>query len=663
MSSEDARRRVVIEAVTPEIDGGRFPAKAVVGDRFEVQADVFADGHDEIAAQLQYRHQDDSDWQAVRMTAFVNDRWRATFDVEKQGRYSYRVEAWPAPFETWRRDLEKRLEAGQDVSIEMKVGAALFRDAAARAPATDSERLLERANALDKEWDVSLRVAVALDDSARELMREYPDRRFSTMYDHDLAVYVDRSKAGFSAWYEMFPRSASPESRRHGTLRDVIARLPYVADMGFDVLYLPPIHPIGKTARRGKNNLATAKRGEPGSPWAIGSSEGGHKAIDPGLGTLEDFRALVSAAEKRGIDVALDLALQCSPDHPYVREHPQWFRRLPDGAIRHAENPPKKYFDIYPLDFDTDDWWPLWQEVKTIVDFWIDQGVRIFRVDNPHTKPFRFWEWLIGQVKEERPDVIFLSEAFTRPKVMYHLAKLGFTQSYTYFTWRNAKWELTEYLTELTRSPVRDFFRPNFFTNTPDILHEYLQTGGRPAFVIRLVLAATLSASYGVYGPPFELMERASREPGSEEYLDSEKYEARHWDLEREDSLRYLVARVNDIRRANPALYSNNRLRFHDVDNGEIIAYSKSTADGEDVILVVVNLDAHHRQSGWVDVPAADFGFEPGEQFQVHDLLDGSRYIWHGGRNYVELDPNVLPAHVLRLRRRIRSEQDFEYFS
>jgi starch synthase (maltosyl-transferring) len=478
-------------------------------------------------------------------------------------------------------------------------------------------------------------------------MARWPDRRRAVRYRRELAVEAAPARAGFSAWYEMFPRSAAPEPGRHGTFADVEARLPYVAGMGFDILYLPPVHPIGRTNRKGKNNALLASPDDPGSPWAIGSEEGGHKAVHPQLGTLAGFRRLVEKAKEFGIEIALDIALQCSPDHPYVKEHPEWFRWRPDGTIQYAENPPKKYEDIYPLDFETRDWRALWEEVLSIFLFWMEQGVRIFRVDNPHTKPFRFWEWLIAQLKRVRPDVILLSEAFTRPKIMYHLAKLGFTQSYTYFAWRNSKWELTEYFRELTQPPVVDFFRPNVWPNTPDILTEYLQRGGRPAFAVRLVLAATLCANYGIYGPAFELCESVAREPGSEEYLNSEKYEIKYWDLTRPDSLAGLITRVNAIRRENPALHSDRSLRFHYVDNEQIICYSKRSRDGANTIVTVVNLDPHHVQAGFVDIPVDEWGVA--ETYTVRDLLDGAEYRWQGRRNYVELDPQRRPAHILRL--------------
>ncbi|MBM3792154.1 MAG: alpha-1,4-glucan--maltose-1-phosphate maltosyltransferase, partial [Acidobacteria bacterium] len=461
---------------------------------------------------------------------------------------------------------------------------------------------------------------------------------------------------------EMFPRSCSPIPGRHGTFKDCEARLPYVAEMGFDILYLPPIHPIGRAFRKGKNNVLAAGPDDVGSPWAIGAGEGGHKAIHPRLGTLEEFRELVAAAKKFGIDVALDIAFQCSADHPYVKEHPEWFRQRPDGTVQYAENPPKKYQDIYPFDFETENWRELWTELKSIFDFWIEQGVTVFRVDNPHTKPFAFWEWLIREVKQRHSEVIFLSEAFTRPKVLYKLAKVGFTQSYNYFPWRNTKWELTQYLTELTQSDVREFCRPSLWTNTPDILTEYLQFGGRPAFIVRFVLAATLGASYGIYGPAFELCERTPREPRSEEYLNSEKYELKHWELSRPDSLMPLIARVNQIRRQTRALQFDHDLRFHRVDNEELICYSKQTKDHSEIVLVVVNLDPHHKQSGWVDLPIHDLSIDPHKPYQVHDLLNDARYLWHGHRNYVELDPHGVPAHIFRIRRLVRSEKDFDYY-
>jgi starch synthase (maltosyl-transferring) len=432
--------------------------------------------------------------------------------------------------------------------------------------------------------------------------------------------------------------------------------------MGFDVLYLPPIHPIGHTFRKGKNNNVVAQSDEPGSPWAIGSEEGGHKSIHSELGTLEDFRQLVDSARSQGIDIALDIAFQCSPDHPYVQEHPEWFKHRPDGSIQYAENPPKKYQDIYPFNFETDNWRELWDELNSVFMYWCEQGVRVFRVDNPHTKPFPFWEWSLSEIKKQYPDTIFLSEAFTRPRVLYRLAKLGFTQSYNYFAWRNTRSELTEYLTELTTTEVAEYCRPNLWPNTPDILPESLQVGGRPAFISRLVLAATLGASYGIYGPAYELMDNTPLEYGREEYFDSEKYEIKQWDTDRPDSLREIVTLVNRARHENPALQSNKRLVFHPTGNDQLIAYSKTTADETNTILTVVNLDPHHTQSGWVDLPLEDLGIEPNQPFQVHDLIGGARYLWNGPANFVELNPHAIPAHIFRVRHRVRTEHDFDYF-
>jgi starch synthase (maltosyl-transferring) len=504
------------------------------------------------------------------------------------------------------------------------------------------------------------RRAIADDPELAQLVARHAERRFVARQERELAVAVNRARARTGAWYEFFPRSC--KGGDHGRFMDCEKMLAYVAAMGFDVVYLPPIHPIGRTYRKGPNNVLAAPRDAVGSPWAIGGPEGGHKAVHPGLGSLDDFRRFVAKATEHGLDVALDLAFQCSPDHPYIKEHPEWFRRRPDGSIQYAENPPKKYQDIHQFDYESDAWQSLWRELKSIVDFWIEQGVRIFRVDNPHTKSFAFWEWLIAEVRREQPDVFFLAEAFTRPKVMHRLAKLGFSQSYTYFTWRNTKSELIEYFTELAQQHGREYFMPNVWPNTPDILSEYLQFGGRPAFMVRHVLAATLAASYGIYGPAFEHAEARAREPGAEEYADSEKYQTRHWDLDRPDSLRDFIARVNRIRRDNPALLSDWGLQYHAIDNDKLFCYSKTTADGTDVVLVVVNLDPHHRQSGWVEMPLDRFGLTPGRPYQMHDLLSGARFLWDGARNYVELDPQVTPAHIFRLRRRVHREHDFDYY-
>ena len=660
MEVREGRRRVVISGVTPEIDCGRFPVKRTVGEAVEVEADVFADGHDALAVVLRFRAEDETAWREVPMRALSNDRWRGSFRVERLVGYRYTVRGWVDRFATWRGDLVKRVEADQDVSVDLLIGAELVDSAATRASGAD-RRALRRAAATLRAGDESA-VREGLSEELAALMAAAPDRRLASTYERELTLTADRRRAGFSSWYELFPRSAADEPGRHGSLADVEKLLPSIAEMGFDVLYLAPIHPIGRTFRKGRNNAERAARSDVGSPWAIGGEEGGHTAIHPDLGTLADFDRLVASAEELGLEIAMDLAYQCSPDHPWVREHPEWFRHRPDGTIQFAENPPKKYQDIYPLDFETPDWRGLWEGLRSVVDFWIGHGVRIFRVDNPHTKAFPFWEWMIGEVRREHPDVIFLSEAFTRPKVMYRLAKLGFTQSYTYFAWRSSKWELTQYFNELTRTEVAEYFRPNLWPNTPDILTEQLQIGGRPVFITRLVLAATLGANYGIYGPAFELLEHRAAAPGREEYLDSEKYEIRQWERGRPDSIAELIARVNRIRRENPALQQDRTLRFHDIDNDQLIAYSKRSEDGANAILVVVNLDPHHVQSGWVELPLDELGIDPSTGFQVHDLLGEARYLWHGPRNFVELSPHVLPAHVFRVRHRVRTESDFEYF-
>jgi starch synthase (maltosyl-transferring) len=663
VKTTDGRQRVVIEKVSPEIDGGRFPIKRIVGEEVRVEADIFADGHEVVRAILSYRATP-GDWFETRMEAESNDRWQAVFFPSSAGVFQYTIQAWVDPFQSWQRDIEKKFKAGAELRLELVAGADLLLAAADRAPQEDGGYLNEIARALSAQngLPVSARVSLALSARVADLMGRYGERRHPVRYARNLEVVVDPALAGFSAWYEMFPRSASSEPGKHGTFADCERLLPYVAKMGFDVLYLPPIHPIGRSFRKGKNNRLACAPEDPGSPWAIGNEEGGHKAVDPQLGTLTDFRHLVRQAGELGIKVALDIALQCSPDHSYVREHPEWFRHRPDGTIQYAENPPKKYQDIYPFDFECEEWEALWRELKSIFEFWIEQGISVFRVDNPHTKPFRFWEWCLTELKAAHPQLIFLSEAFTRPKVMFYLAKLGFTQSYNYFPWRNTKPELTEYLTHLTRAPLRDYFRPSFWPNTPDILTQYLRYGGRAAFMVRLILAATLSSNYGIYGPAFELAENEPREPDSEEYMNSEKYEVRHWERDAPGSMASLIARINAVRRNHPALHDNRTLRFHSIDNEQLIAYSKSDEITGDRILVVASLDPHHTQRGWVTLPLEEWKIGPRAAYQVHELLTEARYLWSGPRNFVELDPEFVPAHIFRLRRYVRTEQDFDYF-
>ena len=657
----DGRTRVVIEKVEPQVDGGSFPIKRAVGGTVVVEADVFADGHDAVAAALLYRPDGDTQWNRVAMRPLGNDRWTASFTVERIGTYSYTVAGWIDHFQTWKRDLQKRIQAGQDVTIDLLIGADLIHRTADYADGHDHDRLIQFERQLRTDATEQRPPAVIHDEELAVLMSRWWPEGSVTSCAPRYTVTVDRPRAVFSAWYEMFPRSAAPEDR-HGTLKDVEARLPYVAALGFDVLYLPPIHPIGRTHRKGRNNAPTALVDDVGSPWGIGAEEGGHKAIHPQLGTIEDFRRLLTAAQRHGMELALDIAFQTSPDHPYVREHPEWFRTRPDGTIQYAENPPKKYQDIYPFDFETESWQALWDELKSVFLFWIDEGVRIFRVDNPHTKPFAFWEWVIAEIRRDYPDVLFLAEAFTRPKVMYRLARIGFSQSYTYFAWRDTKWEIIDYFTELTRSEVREFFRPNLWPNTPDILPESLQVGGRPAFMARLVLAATLAGNYGIYGPPFEHGWSAPASPGSEEYLHSEKYQVHQHDLDRPDSLKDFIARVNSVRRASPAIAHGGTLDFHEADNDHVLCYTRASADRSDIVLVIVSLDSNHRQSAWVKLPLESMELPTNRPYQMHDLLTDARYLWHGSRNYVELDPGTCPAHVFRIRRQTRTEQDFEYY-
>jgi starch synthase (maltosyl-transferring) len=662
LDKTEGRRRVIIEGITPAVDGGRFPAKRTVGDEVSVEADVFTDGHDVPSGSLLAHREGTENWTEIPMRPLVNDRWTAAFRVSELGRYNFKVRGWVDHFETWQRDLVKRIAAESDSAVDYQIGAGLVAEAAARATGGDAMWLRERANDLLAAKKPEQMRQRAIDPKLREFVRRYPDLRFATESDVELSVVVDPVRARFSAWYELFPRSTSGEPGKHGTFADCEKRLEYIAAMGFNVVYLPPIHPIGHSFRKGRNNSPEAQPGDCGSPWAIGSADGGHKAIHNELGTIVDFRHFVARAGELGLSVALDIAFQVSPDHPCVREHESWFRKRPDGTIQYAENPPKKYQDIFPLDFESEDWAGMWEELKSVFLYWLDQGVTIFRVDNPHTKALPFWEWVIGEIKRDHPEALFLAEAFTRPKVMYRLAKIGFSQSYTYFPWRTGKHEITAYLTELTQTPVREFFRPSQWTNTPDILIDFLQIGGRAAFAIRLLLAATLGASYGVYGPAFELLENRPIRGGSEEYLNSEKYEIRHWDLERPDSLRPLMTRVNEIRNSNPSLENDWSLRFHFIDNDQLLCYSKESEDRSNLLLMVVNLDPRYTQSGFVTLPLDMLGIPRDGAYEAEDLLTGERYLWHGERNYVELNPTRQTGHILRIHRTIKAESDFEYF-
>jgi len=653
----DLSRRVIIEHIQPTVDEGRFPIKRTAGESVHVVASIFADGHDVLSAVLRDRHtthaageESNPSWRespmALRQAG--TDEWSGDFEVSGIGWHEYSILAWVDRFETWRHGLEVKAADGQEVSVELLEGSLLIRDAARHA-GTDADWLLARADALSDVTSMAGRVSAALDGELAALMRVYADRKATA--SPVFRVWVDRERARFGAWYEMFPRSAGPDPRRSATFAEAATALPRIADLGFDVVYLPPIHPIGRTFRKGRNNSTTPTSDDPGSPWAIGSTDGGHMAVEPGLGTIDDFGTFCCHAERLGLEVALDLAWQCSPDHPWVRDHPEWFRHRPDGTIKYAENPPKKYQDIYPLDFECDDWQSLWAALFDVTWFWIERGVRIFRVDNPHTKTLGFWEWLIAQVHARDPRVIFLSEAFTRPQLMRYLAKAGFTQSYTYFTWRNTKAELTDYFTELTTTEVREYLRPNLFANTPDILHAYLQEGGRPAFEARLILAATLGANYGIYSG-FELCEARALRPGSEEYADSEKYQIRTRDWDQPGHIKELIARVNAIRHQHRAFQFDSTLRFHQTDNPQIIAYSKSSPDGGSgtvndraPLLTVVNLDPHHMQHGHVHMPRGD-----ADGYTVTDLLDEASYTWRGEWNYVRLDPEIRQGHIFRVQ-------------
>ncbi len=648
--------RVAIERVWPEIDGGRFAVKRAVGDVLTVEADIYCDGHDKIAAALLLRREGEADWHEVPMRLLGNDRWRGEAPLTDNGRYHYTIVAWRDLFSSWQDEISKKHDAGLAVDLELEEGRLMveraLHDEQRRGDPSDRQALralLERqvggsSGVAKLEWLTSR--------EASDLMARVAPRTNLTRYDRQLEVWVDRRRAAFSAWYEMFPRSQSGDVGRHGTFVDVIARLPYVRDLGFDVLYFTPIHPIGRTNRKGRNNSLQAEPGDAGSPYAIGSSEGGHEALHPELGSFADFERLVSEARANDLDIALDFAIQCSPDHPWIKEHPEWFDWRPDGTIKFAENPPKKYEDIVNVHFYREAFPAIWYALRDVVLFWSERGVRIFRVDNPHTKPFPFWEWLIREVRDRFPDVIFLSEAFTRPKPMMRLAKLGYTQSYTYFTWRNTKHELAEYLLELTRGEAHEYFRPNFFVNTPDINPYYLQTSGRAGFRIRLILAATLACNYGIYNG-FELCEGRPI-PGKEEYLNSEKYEIKAWDWDRPGHIREDIRLINRLRREHPALQQFANLNFYNAWNDHILYYGKFTADKQDLVLVAVNLDPHNPQGAHFEVPLWEFGLPDEASIDVEDLLTGNRFTWTGKVQHMLLEPNARPYAIWRLSSRQR---------
>lgn len=646
------RNRVIIENVKPEVDKGRFYIKRVPGEKVEVTADIFSDGHDHLRAFLLYRHEQDKNWAEVEMEHLVNDSWKAAFIVEKKGFYHYKIEGWVDHLATWLDGFKKKYEDNQNMAVELKIGSELLEKTAKGYSKTKAAGLLKFAKKLTGETPYQAAIDTVLSSEFEQMAGDFPMRQFPTVYDNDLKVRVGRNKELFSAWYEIFPRSTSPDPGRHGTFRDCIRLLPRVAKMGFDVLYLPPIHPIGRLNRKGINNSIIAEPNDPGSPWAIGSAEGGHKDIHSELGDLKDFKTLIAKAAEFDIEIAMDIAFQCAPDHPYIKEHPEWFLWRPDGTIMYAENPPKKYQDIVPLNFESDNWQGLWEELKSVLLYWVEQGIRIFRIDNPHTKPFRFWEWVIREVHAVNPDVIFLSEAFTRPKIMAQLAKGGFTQSYTYFTWRPSKSEMEEYLTELTQTELREYFRPNFWPNTPDILAYELMGADSNAFVKRFILAATLSSNYGMYGPAYEFMENTGSSSGKEEYHNSEKYEIRHYDWDHRNRLTEVITKVNRIRKENPALHSTWNIRFTRTDNDRIMSYVKFTDDLTNFIWCIVNFDPHNTQSGFVEVPKDLLKITGRVHLKVTDLLADETFHWFNDWNYVELNPDSSPAHIFRVEER-----------
>lgn len=639
---QEGKARVIIESVQPQVDGGLFPAKRTVGERVDVTASIFGDGHDHIRAEVLYRFGPAGTWTVIPMNVVVNDEWLSSFYVTEKGSYFFKVRAWIDHFDTWYDGFKKKVAARVDVKVELLEGAHYLRSV------SKEERIIRLAEKLADKKHHQQAIDLVMADDFAKIVHDLPLRQHETVFEKELEVRVEHIKALYSTWYELFPRSSSLTPGKHGTFLDTIKLLPRIAAMKFDVLYMPPIHPIGKINRKGKNNNVKALPGEPGSPWAIGSDEGGHKAVHKELGTLDDYKKLIAEAKKHGIAIALDLAFQCAPDHPYVKEHPQWFRQRPDGSIQYAENPPKKYQDIYPFDFETDDWKALWEELRSVIFFWIDAGVTIFRVDNPHTKPIPFWKWAIDEVNKKYTDITFLAEAFTRPKIMGSLGKAGFTQSYTYFTWRVGKQEIVEYMTELVNGPARNYFRPNFWPNTPDILPWHLQHQGENIFIIRLALASTLSASYGLYGPPYEHIENKPVE-GREEYLNSEKYEIREYDWRKTNRMTDIITLINRARKENAALQSTWNLQFCAIDNPNLIAYVKATDDLSNIILVVVNLDQYEKQSGYVQLPRERLRISGKTNLKLQDLITGEEFTWTQEWNFVELDPNRMPFHLFQI--------------
>jgi starch synthase (maltosyl-transferring) len=642
------KQRVIIANVLPQIQNRSNPAKGTVNEELLISADIFADGNDELSASVLIKHNTERRWIEYMMEFQSNDHWVFNFIPGKTGGYQFKIQAWINHFATWQKGLTKRLNAQQPLEMEMQIGVQLVEQLLQSFSKKESAILKQWCSALANEEQMEKAYELALDEQVTALMLKYRDSSQVRVYPETLEIEVERQKAAFSTWYELFPRSTSKNKELHGTFQDVKNILPRIAAMGFDVLYIPPIHPIGKVNRKGKNNSLQAADDDPGSPWAIGSDEGGHKSIHPQLGTIRDFTSLVKAAQELDIELALDIAFQCAPDHPYVKQHPEWFKWRPDGTVQYAENPPKRYEDILPFNFETEDWQNLWKELKSIIDFWIKNGVSIFRIDNPHTKSFSFWEWLIGSVKKEHPNVIFLAEAFTRPRIMEHLAIIGFSQSYTYFTWRTTKQEIETYMKELINPEMRSYFRPNFWPNTPDILTTELVQGGENMHIIRLLLAATLSSNYGIYGPVYEFAITEAL-PGKEEYLDNEKYEIKNWDWNLETRITEIITLVNNIRKENIALQTTWNIQFAETSNEKIICYIKADFKTNNYLIIAINLDPHHTQNAIVKIPLKQLGLPPDATYQVKDLLSQDEYEWYGEQNYVQLNPYEMPAHILKL--------------
>jgi len=642
------QKRVVIDYVSPQLNDGEFFIKRVVNEIVNVDAHVLVDGHDIIAASVIYKHEKDRVWKETRMHHNVNDEWKSSFVVEKQGVYTYKVEGWVDYALNWQHGITRKIEDSQKVTSELLEGVEYLKIVAKNATEIEKKYLKQLQEIFSNEKDYEKAIDAAVSHDLHKILIKYPEKKLANS-SKDYHIYVDRLKARFSTWYEFFPRSSSEKEGQHGTFKDCERLLPRVAKMGFDTLYFPPIHPIGEVNRKGKNNTTEAFEGDVGSTWGIGSKNGGHKDIHPQLGSLKDFKSVIKKAQELGVEIAMDYALQAAPDHPWVTEHPDWFKWRPDGTVQYAENPPKKYQDILPIYFESNDYKNLWKECLDILFYWIDCGIQIFRVDNPHTKPYYFWNWIIAEVKKKHPDVLFLAEAFTKPKVMQQLAKQGFTQSYTYFTWRNTKHELIEYMTELTQTEQREYMRPNFWPNTPDINPYHLQGANESKYIQRYVLASTLSSSTGIYGPVFEQM-ISDALPGKEEYLNSEKFQICHYDWNLENKLTTIISKVNHIRKENEALQQTNNIKFCNIENDHLLAFYKWNDSKTNELLIIISLDQYYAQQGNLQLPLGDLNIEYGHHVQVNDLLTGSSYNWHNEWNFVELHP-TLPFHIFKINK------------